>query len=142
MIAIVNNESFVAGTANGEIGGAFGALGLLHNPFAQRPESGWRACGVESELDIGGFDFAAGRSWCRRLGTGSGKPECVGIQSEQPRRRSGGVAELEAEFDRGDLRRRARQQQIGIADGVKSRRAAESAAQFMTASRLADMMDL
>src|SRR5438874_1294072 len=34
--------------------------------------------------------------------------------------RRGGVAELEAQFDGGDLRRRARQQQIGIADGVKS----------------------
>src|SRR5207244_12470513 len=104
-------------------------------------ESRWRAGRVESELHIGRFNLAAG--WSRRgsCGARSGKPERVGSQGQEAGRRRGGVAELEAQFDGGDLRRRARQQQIGIADGVKSGRAAESAAQFMTAGRLAEMVD-
>lgn len=141
-MAIVKDEAFVAGAADGQIGGAFGALGLLHNLLAERTESRWRTGGLESELDIGGFDLAARRSGRGEGGTGSGKPEGFGIQGQETGSRSGGVAELEAEFDGGDLSRRARQQQIGIADGVKSGRAAEGAAQFMTAGGLADMMDL
>ena len=34
-MAIVNDEAFVAGTADGEIGGAFGALGFLNDLLAE-----------------------------------------------------------------------------------------------------------
>ena len=132
-MAIVNDEAFVAGTADGEIGGAFGALGFLNDLLAEWIEGRWRARRLEGELDIGRFDLAAGRSRRGNSGGGSGKPECAGIQGQEAGRRRGGVAELEAQFNGGDLWRRARQQQVGIANGVKSGRAAESAAQFMAA---------
>ena len=124
----MDDEAFVAGAADGQIGGAFGAFGILHNLLAERIKRRWRAGSLESELDIGRFDFAAGGRGRRWSGTGGRKPERVGIQRQKTGRRRGGVAELEAEFDGRDLSRRAGQQQIGIADGVKSGRTAESAA--------------
>jgi hypothetical protein len=95
-MAVVHDKAFVAGAANGEIGGAFRALRVMNDLLAEGIESRWRARRVKSELDIGGFDFAArwsGRGWS---GTGSGKPESIGIQRQQTGRRSGSVAELEA----------------------------------------------
>ena len=139
---MMNDEAFVAGAADGQISGAFRALGVLDDLLAERIESGWGTDTLQRELNIGRFDLAARRRGCGESGTGRGKPEGGGIQRQETGRRRGGVTELKAQFDGGNLSRRARQQQIGIADGVKSRRAAESAAQFMTAGRLADMMDL
>ena len=137
----MNDEAFVTGAADGQIGSAFGALGGLDNLLSEWIESRWRAGSLKSKLNISGFDLAAGESGSGGSGTGSREPEGVGIERQETGRGRGGVAELEAEFDGGDLSRRARQQQIGIADGVKSGRAAKSAAQFMTARGLADMVD-
>jgi hypothetical protein len=39
LIAVLDDEAFVAGAADGQVGGAFGALGFFHNPFAQGTES-------------------------------------------------------------------------------------------------------
>ena len=109
-MAMVNDEAFVAGAADGQVGGAFGALRVLDDPLPERIERRRRARSLESELDIGGFDFAAGWRGGGGSGTGSGKPEGGGIQRQKTGRRSGGVAELETEFDGSDLGRRARQQ--------------------------------
>jgi len=73
----------------------------------------WRS-GLKAEWEpafggrvgLGWFDFAAGRSRGGSSGTGSGKPERVGIQGQEAGRRCRSVAELEAEFDGRDLRRR------------------------------------
>ena len=80
LIAVMNDEAFLAGVEDGQIGGTLGALGLFDELLTERIESRWRAGGQESELNIGRFDFSAGCSRGRRSGTGSGKPERVGIQ--------------------------------------------------------------
>src|SRR3989442_5277169 len=102
-MAIVNDEAFVAGAANGQISGAFRAVRALDDLLAERTESRWGTGGLKSELDIGRFDLAA--RWRGRGdgGTGSGKPERIGIQRQETRRRRGSIAELEAQFDGGDL---------------------------------------
>ena len=103
-MAIVNDEAFVAGTADGEISGAFGAFGFLNDLLAEGVESRWRARRLEGELDIGRFDLAAGRNRCGNRGAGSGKPERVGIQGQEAGRRRGSIAELETQFNGRDLR--------------------------------------
>ncbi len=106
-MVIVNDEAFVAGTPNGQIRGAFRALGFLDDLLTEPIESRRRSSSLESELDIGGFDFAAGGRERGGSGTGSRKPERVGIQRQEAGRRRSGVTELKAKFDGGDLRRRA-----------------------------------
>src|SRR5437016_451877 len=83
------------------------ALGFLDDLLTEPIESRRRSSSLESELDIGGFDFAAGRRERWGSGTGSRKPERVGIQRQEAGRRRSGVTELKAKFDGGDLRRRA-----------------------------------
>jgi len=74
---------------------------------------------------------------------GGGKAQRLWVQLEQARRRRSGVAELEAQLDGGvEMGRRAREQQVGVADGVQRRGTAESAADLFAADRFADMMDL
>ena len=108
MGAVVKDEAFVAGAADSEVGGAFGALRVLDNLLTERIESRWRACGLESKLDIFRFDLAAVGNRRGSNGTGSGKPERLRIQGEETGRRSGGVAKLEAQFDGGDVSGRPR----------------------------------
>ena len=80
MIAVMNDEAFLACAADGQIGGAFGALGVLHELLTERIERRWRAGRLEGELNVGRFDFAARGGRSGRSGTGSRKPERVGIQ--------------------------------------------------------------
>src|SRR5437868_4026199 len=80
-----------------------------------------------------------GRS--RGRSAGWRKPQRARIQMQQARRWRGGVAKLETQFDRGGhLRRRARQQQVGITHGVERRGAAEGAADLIASDRLAHVM--
>jgi hypothetical protein len=55
---------------------------------------------------------------------------------EQARRQRRGIAELEAQLDRGQIRRRARQQQVTVADGVQGRRTTEGAANLVAAKSI------
>lgn len=66
-------------------------------------------------MDVGGFDFAV-RLKGGRIFRGRFKPERFRIECQQARFSSGRVTELEAEFDRRGVRRRADHQEIGIAN--------------------------
>jgi len=100
----MNDEALLTGMTDGEIGGAFGALGFLNDLLAERIERRWRAGRLEGELNIGRFDLAAGRSRRGNSRAGGGKPERVGIQGQEAGRRRGGIAELETQFNGRDLR--------------------------------------
>ena len=64
-----------------------------------------------------------------------------GSSCEQARRRRRGVAKLEAQLDGGgEMGRRAREQQVGVAHGVQRRGAAEGAADLFAADRFAHVM--
>ena len=59
MRAVVKDEAFVTSAANGEIGGALGTLRVLDDLLTEGIEGCWRTGGLESALDVGGFDLAA-----------------------------------------------------------------------------------
>ena len=86
------------------------------------------------------FDFAA-RLKRRRLSAGRFKPKRVGIQREQAWLLCRGVAKLETKLDGGDLSRRPDQQEIGIADGMKSAGTAESAADLIPADGFSNVVN-
>src|SRR2546427_2254002 len=100
-MAIVNDEAFVAGTADGEISGAFGAFGFLNDLLAEGIESRWRARRLEGELDIGRFDLAAGWKPCGKPGGGSGKTQCARGQRQEGGRRRGGGEGMGGAVERG-----------------------------------------
>src|SRR2546425_13299124 len=98
----MNDEALLAGMTDGEIGGAFGALGFLNDLLAERIERRWRAGRLEGELNIGRFDLAAGRGRRGDSRAGGGKTEGVGVQGQEAGRRRGGIAEMEKPFDGRD----------------------------------------
>ena len=104
-------------------------------------EGSWGTSSLKSVLDIGGFGLAARCNGSRR-GTGSGEPKRVGVQRQQTGWLWSGITKLKTQFDSGDLWGRPGQQQIGIADGMESGRAAEGAAEFIAAGGLSNVMDL
>src|SRR5258708_33123814 len=73
--------------------------------------------------------------------TSGGKTQRLRVQLEQSGLRRSGVAKLEAQLDGGrQMRGRAREQQVGVADGVQRRRTAEGAADLFAADRFADVV--
>jgi len=96
---------------------------------------------LKSTFDIGDFDFASAMRG-RGFGGGSFKPERAGIEREQARFECGSVAELESEFDGWNLRRRPDHQEIGITDGMQGAGAPEGAADFITADRFSNVVNL
>ena len=109
LAAVMDDKAFVAGAADGEIGGAFGALSGLNDALAELGEWGWRTSIGKSAGDIGGLSLAACRRWDRR-GAGGRKPKRGRIQGERSGRQGSGITKLKAEFDGGDFGGRARQQ--------------------------------
>ena len=104
MIVLVHDRAFATGALDGQLSGAAGAIGLVHDVLPELIESDGTGSG-DGAFDVGGFDFAASLEW-RRLRVGRFKPERVGVQREQSRRLCRSIAELEAQLDSGHLRRR------------------------------------
>ena len=140
MPVILHDRSLLTGATDRLLSGAARTLRLSHDLLAKLIEAG-RAGGGQSALDIGGFDFASRMKW-RGLGGGCFKPERVGVERKQAWFLCGSVTELESKFDRGDMRRRPDQQEIGIPDGMKSAGAAESAADLIAADRFSNVVNL
>src|SRR5215831_893897 len=93
----------------------------------------------KSLCDVGLVHFAAwGLGSARR--TGSGEPQDAWIELEQSRGEGGGIAELEAQLQGGQLRRRTGEQQVTVTDGVQGAGTAEGAANLMAANGLSDMV--
>lgn len=57
--AVVNDEAFVTSAADGQIGGALGALRVVDDLLTEGIKGCGRTGGLQSVLDVGGFDLAA-----------------------------------------------------------------------------------
>ncbi len=110
-----------------------------HNLLAQLVVAGFATEVRESRGDIRGFNFAAGRSGCRRL-TGGREPQRLRIQFEQAWRLRSRVTELEAQLNRMELRRRSGEQQVAVTHGIQSAGTAEGAADLITADGFVHVM--
>jgi hypothetical protein len=135
----MNDGTFATGALNGQLRRTSGAFGMIHEVLAELIEADRTGSG-DGTFNVGGFDFAA-RLERSRLRVGGLKPKRVGIQREQTRLLCGRVAKLETKLDGRDLRRRPGQQEIGIADGMKSTGTAESATDLIPADGFSDMVN-
>src|SRR5258708_38528793 len=73
--------------------------------------------------------------------TSGGKTQRLRVQLEQSGLWRSGIAKLEAQLDGGrQMRGRARQQQVGVADGVQRRGTAKGTADLFTADRFANVV--
>src|SRR6266568_1835227 len=119
---VLHDRTFLTGALNGELSGTARTMGLIHQLLTQLIEP----CGTGSgqgTLNVNGSDLMSRMGGRRGRGAGL-EPERFRIECERTRRASGSVAELEPEFDGGRLRRRADQQEIGIANRMQGTGAA------------------
>src|ERR1039458_9495705 len=135
----LHDGTLLAGFADGQLSGAFGTLGGVHDLVAQLVIVRLFAHLRQSLFDICFLDLAP---WRRRGGRrpGGGEPQSPGIELQQSRRERGGITELETKFDGRQLRRRPCEQQITVADRMQSAGTSKGAANLVAANRFADMM--
>src|SRR5579864_7549092 len=125
----LHDGALPASLGNGQLRGALGTLGLIHDLLAELVLTSLLAEARQSLGHMLRFHLLASGGGLGWRQAGGGKAQRVRVQLEQSRFRWCGVAKLEAQLDGGrQMSRRACEQQVGIADRVQRRGASKSAA--------------
>jgi len=136
---VLDNQPVAACRCDRQLGGAFRAICKAHDFRAQFVITRLGADAGEGAGYIGAFNLMSGYERCRPL-AGGREPQAIGVQFKQAWLLGSGVAELEAQLGRVELRGRPGEEHLAVSDGMKGAGATEGTADFVTADRLADVM--